>query len=96
MDDHALIPSLPERVRALEAIIDGMDARIERASAQLRDVARLTELATQPFVPAPRRAARHGGRHAAPRRAPHLYVVNSVAVMCVLLILARHVLRWWN
>ena len=96
MDEHALLPLLAERVRALEDIIDGIDHRVEQTASGLRDVARLAEIATQPFVPAPRRAARHGGRHAAPRRPPHLYLVNSVAVMCVLLILARHLMGRWS
>lgn len=104
MDDDALVPSLIARVRALEDILDGMDARIERTWAQLRDEGRaevILRRALTAGVPSPRHAARRD-RHG-------LHVVQGIiaaAVLCaawgawhggthrVALAVARHLLGW--
>jgi hypothetical protein len=70
MDDDGLDPSLRERVRALEDIIDGLDAEQRRTRQRLVDVARLAVTVAQaPGDP------RLPPRHAKPRDRSHLRVI---------------------
>lgn len=80
MEQDALVASLYERVRTLEDIIGGLDARAQRATAlavstqaqveqntaRLRDMARLAEIVTHDEA-----AQVPGPRHAAPPRDRH-------------------------
>jgi hypothetical protein len=63
MGDDAHDPSLDGRVRALEDIIDGLDAEQRRTRERLADVARLAEIMTPPQSPSPRHAAPKRDRH---------------------------------
>jgi hypothetical protein len=66
MGDDAHGPSLDGRIRALEDIIDGLDAEQRRTRERLADVARLAEIVMQ--APGDPRAA---PRHAKPKRDRH-------------------------
>ena len=73
MGDDAHGPSLDGRVRALEDIIDGLDAEQRRTRERLANVARLAEIVTE--APGDPRAA---PRHAAPKRDRHgLYGIKG-------------------
>jgi hypothetical protein len=64
MGDDAHGPSLDGRVRALEDIIDGLDAEQQRTRERLADVARLAEIMTPPpESPSPRHAKPKRDRH---------------------------------